>query len=104
AETLWTIASRGRRRVNAVGWYVTWPVEAVNGVMVSDRFVPEDPLGGRVAPRPDAPPRDPSSGDDTAGHPAVNPATLHPHLRRFIVLAVEFHAEHMRWIQPPLEV
>ena len=104
AETLWTIASRGRRRVNAVGWYVTWPVEAVNGVMVSDRFVPEDPLGGRVAPRPDAPPRDPSSGDDTAGHPAVYPATLASNLRRFFVFADDFLDEHERWFHRTFKV
>src|SRR5262245_34331298 len=30
-EALWTIASRHARTVNVVGWYVTWPVEAVNG-------------------------------------------------------------------------
>jgi predicted AlkP superfamily phosphohydrolase/phosphomutase len=41
-EALWTIASREGRRVDVVGWYVTWPVEPVNGVMVSDRFGPED--------------------------------------------------------------
>jgi predicted AlkP superfamily phosphohydrolase/phosphomutase len=41
AETLWTIASRNDRRVNVVGWYVSWPAEKVNGIMVADRFTPE---------------------------------------------------------------
>ena len=51
-EALWTIASREGRRVDVVGWYVTWPVEPVNGVMVSDRFGPED-RGPLVAPSTD---------------------------------------------------
>src|SRR6185369_7212427 len=41
-EALWTIAGRHARTVNVVGWYVTWPVEPVKGVMVSDRFVDAD--------------------------------------------------------------
>lgn len=87
AETLWTIASAAGRRVHAVGWYVTWPVEPVNGVMVSDRFLPVDRgdlVGGAV----------PSTGEGHGVHPAeraaelaelfVRPADfLHPDERRF---------------------
>jgi predicted AlkP superfamily phosphohydrolase/phosphomutase len=73
AETLWTIASRSARRVDVVGWYVTWPVDPVNGIMVSDRFVP---LGGTPAATPD--------------HPAVYPAELAPALEKLCVTADDF--------------
>jgi predicted AlkP superfamily phosphohydrolase/phosphomutase len=74
SEALWTISSRHGRTVNVVGWYVTWPAEQVNGVMVSDRFVPEGPLAG---------------GDAflTAEHPGVSPTTLAPTLRALFVPA-----------------
>jgi predicted AlkP superfamily phosphohydrolase/phosphomutase len=86
-ETLWTIASASGRRVTVVGWYVTWPVEAVNGAMVSDRFLAVergDLVGGPV----------PSTGDGHGVYPAdrageladlfVRPADfLHPDERRF---------------------
>ena len=79
AETLWTIASRSGRRVNVVGWYVTWPVEPVNGVMVSDRFVPQTlgkEVGGTKAATPD--------------HPAVHPAELAPELEKLCTRADDF--------------
>jgi predicted AlkP superfamily phosphohydrolase/phosphomutase len=70
SEALWTIASRHGRRVNVVGWYVTWPVEAVNGVMVSDRFVPAERgalVGGSV-----------SADGDRGVHPASLASSLEP--------------------------
>jgi len=79
SESLWTIASRYGRRVNVVGWYVTWPVEPVNGVMVSDRFVPEDrgPLvGGRAS----------LSAEDSG----VYPKTVAPRLEPFFVRSDRF--------------
>lgn len=82
AETLWTIASRSGRRVNAVGWYVTWPVERVNGVMVSDRFVPEAPLPGSVG--------------DPGEHSMVYPPALVPELMRFFVSPDDFLDERER--------
>jgi len=78
-EALWTILGRYGRRVNVVGWYVTWPVEAVNGVLVSDRFVPEDRgaiLGGRES----------LSGDQ----PGVHPAALADTLETLFVRADDF--------------
>lgn len=36
-KALWNILSDARREVAVVGWFVTWPVEEVSGVMVSDR-------------------------------------------------------------------
>lgn len=46
---LWNIASHHHVRCAVLGWWVTWPVETVDGLMVSDRFL----LGqgpGRVHP------------------------------------------------------
>src|SRR6185369_2624188 len=65
-EPLWVIASRHARSVNVVGWYVTWPVEPVKGVMVSDRFVDADRgelVGG-------------GSQSLSREHPGVYPAAL----------------------------
>lgn len=36
---LWDVAAANGRRVAVVGWWATWPAEAVPGVMVSDRLV-----------------------------------------------------------------
>ena len=36
-RALWGIASEAGRRVAVVGWWATWPPEAVNGAVVSDR-------------------------------------------------------------------
>ncbi len=36
---VWDVAGSDGRTVAVVGWWATWPVEAVNGVMVSDRLV-----------------------------------------------------------------
>lgn len=42
---LWNILSDYQRRVGVVGWWVTWPAEPVNGVIVSSYSRPV-PLGG----------------------------------------------------------
>src|SRR5215470_11698072 len=34
-ESLWTILTQRKRRVNVVGWYATWPAEAVDGYIVT---------------------------------------------------------------------
>jgi hypothetical protein len=39
AQALWNILSRSGLSVAVVGWWNTWPAEAVEGVMVSDRAV-----------------------------------------------------------------
>jgi len=36
--TVWEIVSSYGGTVNVIGWYVTWPVDEVRGVMVSDRM------------------------------------------------------------------
>jgi predicted AlkP superfamily phosphohydrolase/phosphomutase len=36
-QALWDVASAHGKRVGVVGWFVTWPAEPVNGVMVSDQ-------------------------------------------------------------------
>lgn len=36
-QPLWNIVSPFKKSVGAVGWWVTWPVEPVNGFTVSDR-------------------------------------------------------------------
>ena len=35
-KALWNIASERDRRVSVVGWWATWPPEAVDGTLVSD--------------------------------------------------------------------
>src|SRR5712692_2196546 len=35
-KALWNILSDGRRRVDVVGWWATWPAESVHGTIVSD--------------------------------------------------------------------
>jgi len=35
---LWEMASRVRRRSAVLGWWATWPAEALDGVMISDRI------------------------------------------------------------------
>lgn len=37
-KALWNVLGERGLRVAVVGWWTTWPVEAVNGVMVSDRL------------------------------------------------------------------
>ena len=86
AETLWTIASRAGRTVDVVGWYVTWPVEPVNGVMVADRFIPEE-LDSALAGGP---------GSLTAEHPGVYPVVLAPELERLFVRPEDFVTAHER--------
>jgi predicted AlkP superfamily phosphohydrolase/phosphomutase len=79
AETLWTIASRTGRRTNVIGWYVTWPVEPVNGVMVSDRFIPQDlskEVGGPRAA--------------TLEHPGVYPIELSAELEKLRIAPDDF--------------
>jgi predicted AlkP superfamily phosphohydrolase/phosphomutase len=85
-EALWTIAGRHARTVNVVGWYVTWPVEPVKGVMVSDRFVDAD-RGALVG-----------GGSETLSdeHPGVYPAALGPELEKLFVRADRFISPHER--------
>jgi Tfp pilus assembly protein PilF/predicted AlkP superfamily pyrophosphatase or phosphodiesterase len=49
-KALWNIASDAGRRVAVVGWWATWPAEAVSGAVVSDHtcyhFLFEDGLRG----------------------------------------------------------
>jgi predicted AlkP superfamily phosphohydrolase/phosphomutase/Flp pilus assembly protein TadD len=35
-KAIWNIASEVNKKVGVVGWWATWPAEAVNGAMVSD--------------------------------------------------------------------
>jgi predicted AlkP superfamily phosphohydrolase/phosphomutase len=44
AKSIWNILSERGFRVGVVGWYVTWPAEAVNGFMVTERALlyPDD--------------------------------------------------------------
>jgi predicted AlkP superfamily phosphohydrolase/phosphomutase len=78
-ETLWTIATRASRTVNVIGWFVTWPAEPINGIMVSDR----------VGPQPES---DPYLGGAafTAEHPGVTPATFLPTAMSLIVRPDDF--------------
>jgi len=54
-KALWNLASEAGRRVAVVGWWATWPVEPVNGALVSDRtcyhFLFADGQQGRSAVR-----------------------------------------------------
>ncbi|HXB56178.1 MAG TPA: tetratricopeptide repeat protein [Vicinamibacteria bacterium] len=40
-QALWNIFSAAGRRVGVVGWWATWPAEAVNGTIASDRVAPQ---------------------------------------------------------------
>jgi Type I phosphodiesterase / nucleotide pyrophosphatase len=64
SEALWTILPQRGRTVNVVGWYASWPAEAIEGRIVTDHFLPreqsaywpvtaeeEASLGGRTHPR-----------------------------------------------------
>lgn len=48
APAVWTIASAAGRDVAVISYYATWPVEKVNGVMLSDRL--ELGLAGSIWP------------------------------------------------------
>ena len=37
-EAIWDILTMADKTVGVVGWWATWPVDEVNGVMISDRF------------------------------------------------------------------
>jgi hypothetical protein len=53
---LWNVFSDAGRRVGVVGWWATWPAEAVAGTIVSDRVAPQLARGdtsieaGSIAP------------------------------------------------------
>ena len=49
-KTLWTIFSEHGLRVGSVAWWPSWPVESVNGFIVSDRYRGEADGTGRVEP------------------------------------------------------
>jgi predicted AlkP superfamily phosphohydrolase/phosphomutase len=78
-ETLWTIATRTGRRVNSIGWYVTWPTESINGIMVADRVGPQREAGL-------------VGGTDSfsAEHPGVSPASFVPKVMSLIVRPEDF--------------
>lgn len=65
-RALWNIASEGGRTVGIVGWWATWPAEAVRGTIVSDHagylFCSRRPCAGpaRVS-ESSIPPRRPSA-------------------------------------------
>lgn len=90
-ETLWTIATRAGRSVNVIGWYVTWPTEVVNGIMVADRVGPQREAGL-------------VGGTDsfTDEHPGVYPPPFVPTVMSLIVRPEdylsrrerEFHTRH----------
>ena len=46
-HALWNIASDAGKRVAVVNWWTTYPVEAVNGVMVSDHLLAGELQGRR---------------------------------------------------------
>ncbi len=67
---LWNLFSAAGRRVAVVGWWATWPAEAVRGTIVSDRVAPQ-------LARPGA----------TAGADLVSPASDGPRLLASVVRA-----------------
>jgi predicted AlkP superfamily phosphohydrolase/phosphomutase len=79
-ETLWTIATRSGRSVNVVGWYVTWPTERINGIMVADRVGPQREDGHLVG----------GTDSFTAEHPGVYPASFNDTAMSLIVHADDF--------------
>ena len=53
-KAVWDIAGDAGFRVDVVGWYGTWPVEPVNGTMISYRLVLQN-LSHRIFPEERAP-------------------------------------------------
>jgi len=78
-EALWTIATRAGRSVNVIGWYVTWPTEPINGIMVADRLGPQREnglVGGTDSLTPE--------------HPGASPVSFVPTAMSLIVRADDF--------------
>ncbi|MEE8525913.1 MAG: alkaline phosphatase family protein [Thermoanaerobaculia bacterium] len=73
-KALWNIASDAGKQVATVGWWATWPPEAVNGSVVSDHiayhFLFEDGLTGA------------GDGAETKTHPPELYQRIGPRLRR----------------------
>jgi len=93
-ETLWTIATRSGRTVNVIGWFVTWPAEPINGIMVSDRVGPQlesDPLLG-------------GADSFTARRPGVTPASFVPTAMSLIVRPDDFLSPTERMVYDKLRI
>jgi len=93
-ETLWTMASRAGRSVNVIGWYVTWPTEAVNGIMVADRVGPQRE-DGRL-----------TGGTDsfTAEYPGVYPVSFLPTAMSLIVYPDDFLSPRERAVHAKFRI
>jgi tetratricopeptide (TPR) repeat protein len=90
-DAFWNMLSRYDRRVDVVGWLATDPAEAINGVMVTDKF-------GYVAYAPTA-----SRGDTTR----AAAASVHPRERAGELAGMVVHADAItddqvgRFVQVP---
>lgn len=73
-EALWTIATQSDRSVSVIGWWATWPAEAVHGTIVTDHlcyhFLFPEALGER---------NDPATG---VTHPPELLASIAPLVRK----------------------
>lgn len=49
-KAIWNIVSEAGLRVSVAGWYASWPVESLNGTMLSDRFLSPE-LPDRIFPK-----------------------------------------------------
>lgn len=49
-KSLWQIFTEYGKTVGSLAWWPSWPIEEVNGFVVSDRYRGEDEGGGRVLP------------------------------------------------------
>jgi predicted AlkP superfamily phosphohydrolase/phosphomutase len=49
-KSLWTILSEQGKRVGSVAWWPSWPMDDVNGFIVSDRYRGEEDGSGRITP------------------------------------------------------
>ncbi|HXV12658.1 MAG TPA: alkaline phosphatase family protein [Candidatus Krumholzibacteria bacterium] len=91
-DAFWNMLSRHDRRVVVVGWLATDPAEAIDGVMVTDKF-------GYVAYAPTA-----SRGDSAR---ASAPSSVHPRARAGELAGMVVHADAItddqvgRFVQVP---
>ncbi len=49
-KSLWNILSDGGKRVGSIAWWPSWPLDHVNGFIVSDRYRGEADGSGRIEP------------------------------------------------------
>jgi tetratricopeptide (TPR) repeat protein len=93
AKAAWEIWSEASRSVLVVGWPVTWPVDRVRGVVVSDRLA----AGGGAAGDPDGPFLQPPEALEWVSKRLVTPSAVAADLlSRFVPAGASGHGTEPR--------